>query len=183
MPLNRRVIWIAVPLVMTLMGAACATSFSPRTIRDEIARQTGQDPQTAFEFTLGRPTMALAKALMGGVQSEGPLPFAGLTSFELAVYGVPQSGADLDFTRMPVRGWDPVVKARKAPNSAFVLIRPTGDAIGDLVLVAGGTEQVLYARLRGRLSRELPEALGQAVTEGGPDSVKRQLMAIPEEPR
>ncbi len=127
--------------------------------------------------------MALAKTLLGAASDDGEVPLAGLAAFELAVYGVPRGAGELDFTRMVVRGWEPVVKTRKSPNSAFVLIQPAGESIADLVLVAGGADQVLYARLRGRLAPDLPEALGRAVTEGGPDAVRRTLTSLSESPR
>lgn len=168
---------------LLLVAAACATAFSPARIRDEIVRQTGQDPQRAFEFTLGPTTMSLARAVLGGTAAEGGgLPLAGLDALELAVYDAPPAapeGAGLDFTRMPVTGWEPVVKTRDGGRSALVLVRgERDDAIGDLVLVASGERQVLYARLRGQLSRRLPEALAEAVKSGGTEGVKDALMSL-----
>ncbi|MCU0222564.1 MAG: hypothetical protein MUF27_00520 [Acidobacteria bacterium] len=170
---------------LLLAAAACATAFSPARIRDEIVRQTGQDPQRAFEFTLGPTTMSLARAVLGGTAAEGGgLPLAGLDALELAVYDAPPAppeGAGLDFTRMPVTGWEPVVKTRDGARSALVLVRgERDDAIGDLVLVASGERQVLYARLRGQLSRRLPEALAEAVKSGGTEGVKDALMSLSE---
>ena len=167
-----------------LAAAACATSFSPATIRNEIVRQTGQDPQRVFEFTLGPTTMSLARAVLGGSTTEGAgLPLAGLEALELAVYDAPSgaAGAGVDFTRMPITGWEPVVKSRDGARSALVLVRgERDDSIGDLVLVAGGEQQVLYARLRGRLSRTLPGALAEAVRTGGTEGVKSELMSLTE---
>jgi hypothetical protein len=171
------------PSILALAGllaaTACATSFSPASIRNEIVRQTGQDPQRAFEFTLGPTTMSLARAVFGGASSNGAgLPLAGLDALELAIYDAP-TGVTVDFTRMPISGWDPVVKTRDGARSALVLVRgEADDTIGDLVLVAGGEKQVLYARLEGRLSRKLPEALAEAVRTGGTESVKDELMSL-----
>jgi hypothetical protein len=152
-------------------------------IRNEIARQTGQDPRGVFELSLGRPTMAIARAVLAGASPEGHLPLEGLSSFELAVYEVPVRGADLDFTRMPVRGWEPVVRFREGQKSAFVLVRASEEFIGDLVVVAGGAEQVLYARIRGHLSPELPDALGRTVKSGDAEAIQRELMSLTEPPR
>jgi hypothetical protein len=173
--------WIAPSLALAglLASASCATSFSPATIRDEIRRQTGQDPQRAFEFTLGPTTMSLARAVLGGSTADAPgLPLAGLEALELAVYEAPP-GAGVDFTRMRFTRWEPVVKSRDGARSALVLVRgERADSIGDLVLVAGGERQVLYARLEGRLSPRLPEALAEAVRTGGTEGVKDELMSL-----
>ena len=167
-------------VVLSVGSAGCYTAFSPAVIRGEIARQTGEDPRSVFELSLGRPTMALAKAVLASSAPEGSLPLEGVAAFELAVYEVPGNPDDLDFTRMPLRGWEPVVKFREGPKSAFVLVRYSEEYIGDLVVVAGGAERVVYARVRGRLSRDLPEALGRSVRSEGPEAIKRELMSLSE---
>ena len=171
---------LVVVLVLAVLELACATTFSPEVIRTEIARQTGADPPTAFELNLGRVTLALARTVIGP-SADGTLPLAGLARFELAVYGVPATGQRLDFTRMAVRGWEPTVRAKTENGSTLVLVRQSGESIGDLVLVAADADQALYARLAGSLSRELPEALGQAVAKGGTNAVKQELMSLAEE--
>ncbi|MCU0232078.1 MAG: hypothetical protein MUC67_12025 [Acidobacteria bacterium] len=173
-------LWL--PLAL-LAGSGCATAFSPATIRDEIVRQTGQDPRRAFEFTLGPTTMSLARAVVGNAGSQpGGLPLAGLDALELAAFEAPPAtlaGGGLDFTRMPIRGWEPVVKTRDGARSALVLVRGArDDSVGELVLVAAGEEQVLYARLQGRLDRRLPEALADAVKSSGTEGVKDALMSL-----
>jgi hypothetical protein len=168
-------------LTVALLGLGCATSFSPAAIRSEIVRQTGADPSRVFELNLGRVTMALARQVIGP-SADGSLPLAGLARLELAVYEVPATGANLDFTRMAVRGWEPTVRAKTPTGSTLVLVRSSGENIGDVVLVAADAKQAIYARLAGRLPRELPEALGQAVATRGTDGVKQELMSLTEVP-
>jgi hypothetical protein len=79
---------------------------------------------------------------------------------------------------MPIRGWEPVVKFREDPKSGLVLVRAPEEFIGDLVVIAGGAGHVVYARIRGRLSRDLPSALERAVRSEGPDAIKRELMSL-----
>ena len=169
-------------LALTLGLTGCATAFSPAAIRNEIERQTGKDPQGVFELSLGRPTLALAKAVLAPASPHGTLPLAGVAAFELAAYEVPVGGGELDFTRMPIRGWEPVVKFREGPKSAFVLVRARAEAIGDLVVVAGGADKVVYARIRGELSPRLPSALERTVRGEGPEAIQRELMSLSEAP-
>jgi hypothetical protein len=173
-------------LAALLLLAGCATSFSPDRIRGEIAAQTGADPQGVFEFTLGPTTLSLARTLFASASAEttgGAQPLAGLKKLEFAVYDLPPGRAQtLDFTRMRVTGWEPTVRKRDATSSALVLVRGgEGDTVGDVVLVAAGERQAIYARLSGRLSSRLPQALGDAVSSGGTDKVKSELMSLTEQ--
>ena len=173
----RRRLAVLATLVSGLLAPGCATTFSPEVIRSEIARQTGSDPQRAFEVSLGRVTLALARQAVGP-SADGSLPLEGLVRFELAVYDVPPAARDLDFTRMAVRGWEPTVRARTPSGSTLVLVRSAGSSLGDVVLVAADADRALYARLAGRLSNDLPAALGRAVSERGTDGVRRELMSL-----
>jgi hypothetical protein len=79
-------------------------------------------------------------------------------------------GDALAFDRLPL--W-------AAFMQSLVLVRGSeGDTVGDVVLVAAGERQAVYARLSGRLSNKLPQALGDAVSSGGTDGVKRELMSL-----
>jgi len=166
-----------VAIALTLGLAGCATSFSPERVRSEIAAQTGEDPQYVFEIQLGRVTMRLIRtALAGGGDS---LPLAGLTEFDLAFYDVPSPsghGTPLDFTKMAIRGWEPVVRTRQPGRSTLVLVREGRTSIDDLVLLGSGESSAIYARLRGTLSPELPRALGDAFQSRGPEGLRDELV-------
>lgn len=168
--------WI-LALGALLAVAGCATSFSPAKVRAEVARQTGAEPARAFELQLGRATLALTRQLVGPGH-DGELPLAGLDRLELAVYTLPAGSGPVDFTAMPVYGWDPAVRAATAKGSTVVLVRGSGDRLADVVLMAASSGSAIYARLRGTLSRHLPEALGAAVSSGGVAGVQHQLGAL-----
>jgi hypothetical protein len=166
-------------IVLVLALAGCATSFSPERVRSEIAAQTGTDPQYLFEIQLGRVTMRMVQTVLAGGRSGGPLPLAGLTGFDLAFYEVPAAspqGASLDFTKMAIRGWEPVVRTKQPGRSALVLVREGGSTIDDLVLLGAGSSNAIYARLRGTQSPELPRALGNAFESRGPEGLRDELV-------
>ena len=166
---------LTVLLGLGLVG--CATSFSPERVRSEIAAQTGQDPQYTFEIQLGRVTMHMIRTALGAGGTS--LPLAGLTGFDLAFYDVPSpsaQGAPLDFTKMAIRGWDPVVRTRQPGRSAVVLVREGRTTIDDLVLLGAGESTAIYARLRGTLSQDLPRALGDAFQNRGPEGLRDDLV-------
>jgi hypothetical protein len=166
-------------VIVVLALAGCATSFSPERVRSEIAAQTGTDPQYLFEIQLGRVTMRMVQTVLAGGRSGGPLPLAGLTGFDLAFYEVPAAspqGASLDFTKMAIRGWEPVVRTKQPGRSALVLVREGGSTIDDLVLLGAGSSNAIYARLRGTQSPELPRALGNAFESRGPEGLRDELV-------
>ena len=148
-------------------------------MRSEILRQRGIDPLSAFELDLGRFTTLLIKSALAG--ADGELPFAGLESLQVAVYEVPtDSGPAIDVTRIAFTGWDQVVRAHNEKRSGLLLIQPRGDSIGDLVVVGAGPKKVIYGRLQGTLSRDLPRALADVLRDGGPDEVQRVLTQLGE---
>ncbi len=163
--------------VLSLGLAGCATPFSPERVRSEIAAQTGEDPQYVFEIQLGRVTMRMIRtALAGGGSS---LPLAGLSEFDLAFYDVPSpsaQGAPLDFTKMAIRGWEPVVRTRQPGRSALVLVREGRATVDDLVVLGAAESGAIYARLRGTLNPELPRALGDVFQSRGPEGLRDELV-------
>jgi hypothetical protein len=165
--------------VVVALLTGCAGRISPRTVRDEVVRQTGSPPARERELSMGRLTTALVRRALGP-DARGSLPLAGLTAIELAVYDLPADrpgGAQpLDFSDMTPWGWDNVVRWRDGGRSALVMVRSCGDAIRDLALVAAGDHEVLYARLRGELPATLPEAMRVAVARDGPASIERELL-------
>ncbi|MEM7587283.1 MAG: hypothetical protein AAF560_28105, partial [Acidobacteriota bacterium] len=152
-------------IAAAILCGACATNFTPELVRQEIITQRGTDPLSAFELDLGRFTTLLIKSALAG--EDGELPFAGLDSLQLAVYEVSSdAGPALDVTRFSFTGWDQVVRVKEQDASGMVLVQPRSDSIGDLVVVGSGTRKVVYARLTGRLYRDLPSALGDVLRYG-----------------
>ena len=139
-----------------------------------------QSARPAFELDLGRFTTLLIKTALAG--EDGDLPFAGLTSLQVAVYEAPaETGPAIDVTRIAVTGWEQVLRITDERRSGMVLIQPTSDAVGDLVVLGAGPRKVLYARLTGSLDPKLPRALGEVLREGGPDEMQRVLTQLGEE--
>ena len=170
-------------LAALVAAAGCATAFSPQLVRDEIVRQQGKNPRDAFELNLGRFTTLLLKQVL--TSEDGKVPFAGLSGLELAVFDAPsESGPAIDVTRIPVRGWEPLIRLNNENRSGMVLVRGGRSArlreegkarIADLVVVGSGTHQVIYARLWGSLDPNLPSSLADVLREEGVDGVRGVL--------
>lgn len=175
---SRAIAWCLM-IVIVLLTSGCATRFSPDTIRDEIERQRGQDPLSVFELNLGRfSTLLLKQAL---ATTDGELPLAGLDRIQLAVFEVDiEDRPAIDVTQIGIRGWETVLRMHDPDRSAMILIRGDDESVGDLVVVGAGRSRVVYGRLSGTLSAELPAAVGDALREGGPEEVKRIFMQLGE---
>ncbi len=174
---------IATLVTLALLAPGCATRFSPELIRNEIVQQRGAPPLGVLELNLGRFTTLLVRSALTQDTTDGAIPFAGLQQLQLAVYETPAStGPAIDITQIPVRGWEPVVRLHNDQHSGIVLIRPEHDAIGDLVVVAASRQGVVYARLIGRFSRELPSVLGEVLKQQGPEGIRNLLTELAEGP-
>ncbi len=168
---------LAVPLLALGLTGCASVAIGPQAVRQQVIEQTGQPPVSEVEVDVGRIAMAIVRATVPG--SVQPLPLAGLRRLEIASYGLGGPGAaPLDLSALPTVRWDPVVRQRDAAHSVLVLARPLRRErpIRDLVLVASGRGQVVYARLAGDLSRELPAALAEAAAGGDPEAVRRALV-------
>ncbi len=165
-------------LLAFLVLAGCVARFSPATVRDEIARQNGDEPRIAFELQLGRIATSLIQSALLDRGADADLELAGVDRLELAVYEASGArGPALDATEISARGWETTLRFLDSTRSGVVLTRSCGGRIGDLVLVGSGPRTVVYARLRGELSAELPAALGETLRADGPLAVKDALAA------
>lgn len=176
---------VFVTAVGILLTTGCATNFSAPGVRAEIARQTGAMPRESFEVYAGPLTMTLARHLMGNPSAPKALMGSRVTAFEIAVYEfAPKAGADapvLDFTLMPVRGWEPSLRFSTKGRSGMLLVRTSGESVADLVILVSDKDGAIYGRLSGTISKELTAALGKAVQSGGTDDVRHELESLPDE--
>ena len=167
-------------LVALLAAAtlACAARLDAATIRDELVRQTGRPPVKEFEWNLGLTARLAMRAL--GTKPEDVLRIEGLTGLEVALYDADPAGlaegAPLDLSALDRRGWETVVRYRDPRSSALVVVRPSGERIRELVLVGAGRNQVVFAKLEGRLDPGLPAELEKAVRTEGPEATKDKLV-------
>jgi hypothetical protein len=158
-----------------LAAPGCYTPFSPTWVRNEIERQTGATIQSSFEFRLEGATMKLAKIAASRAAGE-PVDFGGLTRVHLAVYELP-AGRRMGFGSMQFRGWDKLVEAQQDKFNFMMLVRTKGDALGDLVLMVQGANQILYGRMEGTLPPNLPSTLQTSLGAGGIQSLRERILS------
>jgi hypothetical protein len=170
-----RGLWQVFLAVALVFNVGCCTKFSSEWGRREIRRQTGVQPRNSFEFQLEEATMNLAKTVVSKVAGE-PVNFGGLTRIDVAVYKLPP-GRRLDFDRISHRGWDKLISTHEEKSNIMILVRTNGDRLADLVVMAQGEEQVLYGRLKGNLSPDLPSTLQSVLQATGLKGLKEHLLS------
>ena len=173
--MRTRLFTVVLAAAVVLM-TGCYATFSPESGRREILRQTGMEPRDTFEFQLEGATMSLAKTMVSKVAGE-QVNFGGLDRIDLAVYELP-SGKQIDFARVPCRGWDKLINTREGDKSFMVLVRTNGETLADMVVMAQGQKQVLYGRLKGTLSRDLPGTLQKVMSATGIEGLKDRIISL-----
>lgn len=160
---------------VALLAIGCAARFDPATVRREIVLQRGADPLGLIEVDLGRVTTELIRLAVSSGE-EVPAPLQGLRGLQLAVYETPAGEAPaLDTRRLSVQGWETALRLHDAERSGMVLVRGGAGTLRDLVIVAAGRRNVVYARLMGTLRPELAGTFGEVLRSEGPDGVRTLL--------
>jgi hypothetical protein len=170
-----RGVWRVLLGLAMLATAGCATRFSPQWTRQEIARQTGVEPQDSFEFKLEGATMKFAKVAASRISGE-PVNFGWLSLIHLAIFDLP-AGRRVSFDDMRFTGWDKPLQTQEGSFGLLVLVRTQGDALADLVVFAQGENQLLYGRQKGRLDPELPSTIQRVLRATGLQGLKEQFLS------
>jgi hypothetical protein len=168
-------LWKVLTAMILLASAGCNTEFSSEWMRQEIVRQTGAQPGSAFEFDLEGATMKLAQAAVSTAAGK-PANFGGLTRIDLAIFGLP-SGRPVGFDNMRYSGWDKFIRTQEGMFNLLVLVRGSGDSLADLTIFAQGEDQLLFGRLTGNLDSAMPSALPGVLRTRGLQGLKEHLLS------
>jgi len=162
-------------VTLLVFASGCAATFSPQGWRREITRQTGAKPWTTFEFNLDESTMQFAKTVASKFAGE-EVRFGGLDRIDLAVFKLPEERR-LDLEKVNRRGWSKFIGTQTENSDLMILVRTNGETLSDLVVIAQGSEQLLYGRLKGRLNPGLPSTMENVLRSGGFQGLKDYLLS------
>ncbi len=150
-------------------GASCVTYRGPRGVEEAIEREIGADLDREFGLKLGWTSTRVVAALVRDGAEDDPLDLGGLTGLGVAVFGVPEGARPprrIDGRRLGLRGWETVLDVRDEGEQVLLLARGRGGEIRDALVVAYDGEEVVLARLRGRLDRIVDRMLEGAEADG-----------------
>lgn len=119
-------------------------------------------------MNLGPVTLRLAKWILRRVDDEDALMASDYLSeirrVKAGVYEV-RGEPDPDFSQMPSlkrfekRGWELAVKVRDEEESVLVYYRERRDTVSDMFVVVATDEELVLAKIEGRLNRLLERAM------------------------
>jgi hypothetical protein len=146
----------------------------PRGVEDALQHALGADLHRESGIKLG----PLSTKFVASIVDDDELPFHDLTRVGIVVFDVgarngrtprPLTAADLGFG-----GWTTLVDARDDGGQALILVKQAQGAIHDMMLVAADDDEVVVARLSGRLDRIIASAI-EGAKESGAGGVRRAV--------
>ena len=165
----RDLLGAALGVALVAGEASCVAYRGPRGVEAAIEREIGAELEREFGLKLGWTSTRLVGSLTRSDAGDEPLDFRDLTGIGVAVFAVPEGARPprrLDARRLGLRGWETVIDVRNEGEQVLLLAKPRGGAIREMLAVVYDGEEVVLARLRGRLDRLIERMLGAAEEDG-----------------
>jgi hypothetical protein len=157
----------ALALVLLLGATSCMTYRGPRGVEDVIEERLGCDLDRTFGLSLGPISTKIAASFVD--ESEGTI-FHGLTGVGVAVFQVDAARAHampaLTAQDIAGAGWEAVLTSRTDDDQVIVLVKSRRGKLHEMMLVAIDGDEVVLARLRGKLDEIVREVVAAAESEG-----------------
>ena len=153
---TNRVVVFGLAVVASLVSPGCITFVGPEDLRLAVSLSSGVGLDREFGMSVDGLTLKLATSIAGA-----PVPIRGVTWVDVGIYKVDALGiASSESKRFLVKnidlpGWEPIVRVSGGDDGeeAVVLIKCDGSAIRGLVVFARDDDELVIARLVGRIDR------------------------------
>lgn len=166
-------------LLLLLPLTGCLYSREMARTRHAVEQHTGADLDRQVVFTIG-PLGLRTVGWMAGLSGDDEVALArtylrDVRRVKVGVYEVEAPGL-LDGTAFPPvrrlerRGWETLVRVREDDEAVWVLYRERKGRIRDLYVVALDDEELVLARVKGRLDRMVARALHERTFWDGGDT-------------
>ncbi len=175
-PIGLGVILKGVPGVLLIVtGSACMTYRGPTGVQDALEQALGTRLHREAGIKLG----PISTRFVASFVDDGDDPiFHDLSRIGVAVFEVGASNGctprPLTATDLGVAGWSTLLDARDDGGQALVLVKPNHGSIHDLMLVTADSDEVVFARLSGRLDHLISSVM-EGSKQGGVEGVRRAV--------
>jgi hypothetical protein len=158
----------ALASLLFLATTGCMTYRGPRGAEAVLEERLGSSLNRTFGISLGPISTKLVASFVDD-DSDGPR-LDGLTGIGVAIFEMDAARAHaLPTLRAGDFGgkeWEPVVTSRSGDDQVLLLVKSKHGAIHEMMLVAVESDEVVLARLRGRLDEIVRSAVQAAESDG-----------------
>ncbi len=155
-----------VPVCVLMFAAGCIIPVGPDDLRRQVSRANDVTLEQEIGVSVDGLTLATAAAVAGV-----PLPLIHVGWAEIGIYRI-AGGANADapvreFMAPELNGWQRVVRLRERDSMMYMLVKPSGEGIRGMIMVARSGDEVIVVRVRGRLHKLLEHVIAHSVAEDG----------------
>ena len=158
--------WMVLGALMAL-ASGCMTYRGPRGVEDTLERSLGVELHRDFGIKLGPISTKFAASFVG---HDDEFDLHDMTRVGVAVFEVGarngRSPRPIEAKDLGGAGWSTMLDSRSDGDQVLLLVKSRGDSIHDLLLLAADDEEVVVARLTGRLDKLIARTMDRAGLEG-----------------
>jgi hypothetical protein len=155
---------IAAMAVVFLTATACFSYRGPRGVEDALEQSLGVELHRDVSIKLGPLSTRLVASFVG--DNDDGLDLHGLTSIGLVVFerGPVRGHAThrIQPSDLGLKGYETMVSSSDGDEQVLILVKPREGSIHDMALLAVDADEVVFARLTGRLDELLAKAMDEA---------------------
>jgi len=158
--------WIVLGVVAAL-ASGCMTYRGPHGVEAALERKLGVELHRELGIKLGPLSTKFAASFVGNDDEFG---LSGMTRVGVAVFEVVawNGAAALPIEPRDIAGsgWTTVLESRDDGEQVLLLVKTRGDSIHDMMLLAVDSDEVVVARLTGRLDELVAKTMNGANLAG-----------------
>lgn len=157
---------VAAALIVSCAG--CFAYRGPRGVEDSLEHSLGVELKRDFGVKLGFLSTKFAASFIG--RDDDDLDFDDVTSIGVAIY---ERGATNGRTPrriepgdLGLKGFSTVVRSSDGDEQVLLLVKPLNGPIREMVVLAVDADEVVFARLTGRLDEFITKAIDETNRNG-----------------
>lgn len=156
----------AVALIVATSG--CMTYRGPRGVEDALEHKLGVELHRDVGIKLGPLSTKFALSFMDDDNDD--MDLHDLTGIAFAVYEVGEKNGrtptHVEPKDLGCASWSTLFSSQSADDHVLLLVKPRNGSIHDMMLLAADDDEVVVARLKGRLDKLIAKAIDQAKHDG-----------------
>lgn len=153
--------------MLALSAAGCMTYRGPVGVEAMIERKAHVELHREMGFKLGLISTKIATSIMHRYDDDQD--FRDLRGIGVVVFDVTGHTGDaqpITATDLGLEGWQPVIQSRSEGEQLLVLTKTGDEEIREMMLLSIDNDEVVVARMKGRLDRLIAKTIAAADLDG-----------------